>query len=442
MTEGAPWKNLLIIIVPMIIGNVFQQMYSTVDAIIVSRFVGDNALAAIGSTMSLFFFILAFFIGITSGASIMVSQYFGAKRREELSHTIGTSITILTVISIIIMILGPMVTLPLLRLLNTPEAIIGWAASYINILLRGILGVAYYNMLSGILRGLGDSFSPLVYLIIANIISMLLSLLFVPVLGLGVAGAAIATVIAQFISGILCLRRLMQMCNVFDMSLKYLRPSRKYVMQIIKLGVPVGVSQAVFALSMVLMQPLINGFGPVLIAASVIVIRIDGFVMMPIFSFGNAAMVYTGQNIGAGKLNRVSQGTRQCILMAIGTSTVIVIGILLFGSTAAGLFTDTGEILDLSMYLLRVLAFGYIVMALSQVLWGVILGAGDTITPMWTSIITVVIRVPVAYLLIYLTGSPASTYYAMLIAWIIGGMFAIVFYRAGKWRTKGLINQG
>ena len=442
MTEGAPWKKLVAFTVPMLIGNVFQQLYSTVDAIIVGRYVGDHALAAISSTGAVFFLLLVFFIGISSGAGIMVSQYFGAKKREELSRTIGACITLLTLCGVVVMVFAPMITRPLLVLLDTPPEILDWACSYMNILLWGIHGVVYFNILTGILRGMGDSVSPLLYLIISSAVNVALDILFIPILGMGVAGAAVATIIAQFISGILCIRRLLQMRDVFDFGAKYLAPKKEYITQVMKLGMPTGASQAVFSLAMVLVQSLTNSFGPMVIAAYGIVMRIDGFVMMPVFSFSNAIMVFTGQNVGAGKLDRVKQGTKQCAIMAVGTAVVIVIGIVVFGGHMAGLFTATGEIITMTLRFLRILSLGYIGMALSQVVWGVIRGAGDVMTPMWASFITTVgIRVPAAYMLVHFTGKPDSIVLSLLITWLIGTVYGIVAYRIGKWRSKGIVKQ-
>ncbi|MDR1664718.1 MAG: MATE family efflux transporter [Clostridiales bacterium] len=444
MTEGSPWKNLLIFTIPMLFGNIVQQLYSTVDAIVVGQFMGndgDNALAAIGSTMPLLFLISVLLIGISSGAGIMVSQYFGAKKREELSFSIGTCITAITVCGLFMMIIFPLGTRPLLELIRTPEGnVLDWAVDYLNILLWGALGQAFYNILTGILRGLGDSLSALLYLIIACLLNIALDLLFVAVFGWGVAGAAVATIIAQFVSGALCLWRLFQMRATFDIGVKYLRPTKAYMLPMIKLGLPTGASQAIFSLAMVLVQSLTNSFGEMFIAANVIVMRIDGFVVMPIFSFANAIMVFAGQNMGAGKIDRVRQGTKQCAFMSAGTSFVIVLGILFFGRAIAGLFTDTEEIIETSMRMLRVLAAGYIVFALGQVFWSVIRGAGDTMTPMWASLISVVaVRVPSAYLLVYLMKEPDALFYSLLVSWSFTALLSVFAYRKGTWRDKGIV---
>ncbi|MCL2420988.1 MAG: MATE family efflux transporter [Defluviitaleaceae bacterium] len=440
MTQGAPWEKLLIFTIPLLIGNLFQQLYSTADAIFLGRFVGDNALAAVGSSMPIFFLIMVLLMGVSIGAGIMVSQYFGAKSREDLSYTIGTSITIITILSLIMTIFFPLGTRPLLTLLGTPPEILDDSTMYMNILLWGVLGMAYFNILSGILRGLGDAFSPLIYLIITCLLNIALNFFFIVALGLGVFGAAIGTVIAQGFSSILCFRRLLRMQDVFDFNWHFLWPKKKYVNQVLKLGVPTGASQAVFAIGMMIVQPLVNGFGALFIAANVIVMRIDSFVMMPNFSFGNAVTVYAGQNMGAGKMDRLGQGVKQCSIMASVTALILVGIILLFSTYIAGAFTQTEEVINLSQRMLWILAPGYVIFSLNMVLWGVIRGAGDAISPMWGSLInTVVIRVPTAYLFVHLMGRPEALMYSLLAGWVTNTIIGFIVYRWGRWREKGLV---
>ena len=440
MTEGPPWKNLLLFTVPLLIGNVFQQLYSTADAIILGRFVGDYALAAVGSSMPIFFLIIVLLMGLAMGAGVMVSQYFGAKQRRELSYTVGVSLTLTTMLGLIMMVFGPLLTRPLLILLDTPDAILEDSILYMNVLMWGVLGVAYFNMLSGILRGLGDAFSPLVYLAFACVLNVLLNILFIPILGMGVWGAAIGTVISQGVSSVLCLRRLMQMRDVFDFKPGYLKPKREFVKQILRLGVPTGASQAVFAISMMIIQPLANSFGPMFLAVNIIVMRVDGFVMMPNFSFGNAMTVYTGQNVGAGKMDRVSLGLKQCIILAVLIAAVMVAVILVFGRAIAGFFTDTPEVIDMSVRMLWLLGGGYIIFAVNMVLWGVIRGAGDAVTPLWASLInTLGIRLPSAYLLVHLMGRPEALFISLLLGWVTVTILSIIFYRIGRWRKMGLV---
>ena len=440
MTTGVPYKKLLLFTVPLLIGNVFQQLYSTVDAIFLGRFVGDHALAAIGSSIAIFFLILMLVMGVAIGAGIMASQYFGAKNREALSYTVGTSITLTAIVAIVLTIFGPLATRPILVLLGTPYEILEDSALYMNILLWGILGLAYFNMFSGLLRGMGEAIAPLIYLIIASVLNIALNFLFIVVLELGVFGAAIGTVIAQAFSSILCLRRLMKMRDVFDMGWRYLIPKREYVKQVLKLGVPSGASQAIFAVGMMIVQPLVNNFGAMFIAVHIIVMRIDGFIVMPAFSFGNAITVFTGQNVGAGKMERVDNGIKQCLLMSFCVSLVLITAVLILGRHIAGAFTETQEVIDLTMRMLRILAIGYLGFSANLVIWGVIRGAGDAMSPFWGAfIVTIAVRLPSAFLFVHLLGTPDALMFSLLVSWIANFIVALIILKIGRWRRKGLV---
>ena len=247
MTEGTPWKRILMFSIPLLIGNIAQQLYSTVDSIVVGHYVGDNALAAVGSAAPLFNLLLVLFVGISAGVGIMVSQYFGARDKEALSKTIGTCITLTAAVSVLLMIAAPPFLRTLLEFLNTPEAILDDCTGYLAILMYGIAGLAYYNILSGILRGMGDSFSALGYLLIATVLNIILDLLFVAKLNMGVAGVSLATAIAQGISAALCLMKLMRMRQHFELTKSTFIPSKQHVTRIIKLGLPSGLTQAIMS---------------------------------------------------------------------------------------------------------------------------------------------------------------------------------------------------
>jgi len=449
LTEGAPWRRIVEFAIPMLIGNIAQQFYNTADSIIVGKYVGDNALAAVGSASPILNLLLVLFMGVSVGAGIMVSQYYGAKDREKLSRTVGVCISLTALTSIIIMIVGPLVTRPLLNLLNTPSTIIDWCTDYLIIYFVGIVGFSYYNIFAGILRGLGDSLSALIFLLIATALNVGLDILFVAKFNMGVAGVSLATVIAQGISAILCFVKLVKMKENFDISLKLLKLDKDYSFRVLKLGLPSGLTQAIFSLAMIVVQSLTNSFGEMVIACNVIIMRVDGFAMLPNFSFGSAMTTFTGQNIGAKKMDRVEKGTRHGTLIAVGFSTVVTITILAFGRYLMGVFTNTKELVDLSMHMMRILAVGYIAMAITQCLSGVMRGAGDTMTPMWISLITtVIIRVPIAYTIAYFTrsaayptGRPESTFISLLISWTMGAIITTIFYKKGKWRNKSIVSQ-
>ncbi|MCI9074060.1 MAG: MATE family efflux transporter [Lachnospiraceae bacterium] len=446
MTEGKPWKQIVIFTFPMLIGNVAQQLYNTVDSIVVGKYVGDNALAAVGSASPIFNLLLVLFVGIAMGAGIMVSQYFGSRDRENLSKTIGSSITLTAVASVLLMIVGTLAIRPVLVLLDTPPSIIDWCTSYLMILLWGIAGLAYYNILCGILRGLGDSLSALVYLLVATVLNIVLDVWFVAGFGMGVAGVALATVIAQLVSAVLCILKLRKMTEFFDLKKEYLKPDRENIFTVIRLGLPSGLTQAIFSLAMVVVQSLTNSFGEMIIAANVIIMRVDGFAMMPNFSFGTAMTTYAGQNVGAKQYDRVKRGAGQGTLIAVCTSAVITGLILLFGPYLMGIFTNTLELAQLSADMMKILAVGYIAMAVTQSLSGVMRGAGDTVTPMWISLFTTVaVRVPLAYGLVYLTrteelpqGRYESLWISLLTSWVLGALITFIFYKVGRWKKKAL----
>lgn len=448
LTTGTPWKRILEFTTPMLIGNIIQQLYSTVDSIVVGRYIGDNALAAVGSTGAVINLLIVLFVGVSVGTGIMVSQYYGAKNREKLSQTIGTCISLIGIISIIIMFTGTLTARMFLEFLDTPKEIIDWSTNYLIVTFLGIGGMAYYNILAAILQGLGDSLSSLLFLIISTIINIVLDILFVTQFNMGVVGVAVATIIAQVVSAILCIMKLMKMKDIFDLNIRTLIINKEHLLKLLKLGLPSGLTQAIFSLAMISLQSLTNKFGAMVIASNVILMRVDAIAMMPNFSFGSAMTTFTGQNIGANKIERVQLGTKQGTSIAVIIATILTIIILTFGRNIMGIFTTTQDLINLSMHMMRILAIGYIAMAITQCLSGVMRGAGDTVTPMWISIITtIIIRVPIAYGIAYLTrsesypfGRPESVFLAHVTSWVFGAIITFIFYKRGKWRKKALMN--
>ncbi|NLY36306.1 MAG: MATE family efflux transporter [Tissierellia bacterium] len=446
LTQGTPWKRILSFSVPLLLGNLAQQLYNTVDSMVVGKYVGDNALAAVGASGPLLNFLILFFVGISTGVNIMVSQYFGGKRREELGKSIGTAVMLTGITSIFLIAISPFVIHPFLRLINTPPEILDWAQSYLKILMYGIAGMAYFNILSGILRGLGDSLSGLYYLLISTILNIILDLVFVIVYDMGVAGVSLATVIAQGVSALLAFNKLMKYKDIFELKKSSFSLRGNYASQMLRLGLPSGATQGIFSLAMLLVQSLSNQFGSQFIAANLMVMRVDGLAMLPNFSFGFAMTTYTGQNIGANRLDRVIEGTKQGTALALTSSIILTAIILIFGHQLMMLFTQTSELADYALRLMYIIAPGYICFSITQSLGGVMRGAGDTMTPMWISVfLTLGIRVPLAYGLSYLTRSPAypigrpeSVFVSLLFTWVFGAILTYYFYRRGGWKNKAL----
>ena len=442
MTVGAPWKRIMEFTVPMLIGNLAQQLYNTADSIVVGHYIGDNALAAVGSAGPILNLLLALFVGVATGAGIVISQNYGAGRRDKLSESIGNCITLAAIASAVTTVIGLLLTTPMLRMLDTPESILSWSAGYLHIIFWGVAGGAFYNILSGILRGLGDSVSALLFLLVATGLNIALDIWFVAGFRMGVEGVALATVLAQGISAVLCLLKLLRMRDVFDLTWDSLRLRRDSALRIVRIGVPSGITQAIMSVAMLVVQTLTNSMGEAVIACNVIIMRVDGFAMMPNMSFGQAMSVYAGQNVGAGKVDRVLQGRKQGMAISVGFSCAITACLLLFGKIMFGLFTDTGDLIELAYRMMSIMAAGYIAVAVSQVLGGIMRGAGDTVTPMWISMITtIVLRVPTAYILAWYTrceawpsGRPEALSCSLLVSWVLGAVFSAIAYRKGKWR--------
>jgi len=448
LTVGNTMSGIIMFAIPLLIGNLAQQLYNTVDAIVVGQYVGDAALGAVGLAGPVLNLLLVLFMGISTGATIVVSQYFGAKDRENLSKAVGTTIMLTIISSLVMSVIGALLSRPLLVLLDTPETMLDMASNYLIIIMIGMTGSGLYNILSGVMRGMGDSISPLIYLLVACGLNIVLDLLFVVGFGMNTDGVAWATIIAQAVSAVLCVRRLFRMKDTIDLNRSTLRVSKSITMRVVRLGVPSGITQMIFSLSSILVQSLTNSLGASIVTANTMVMRIDGFAMMPNFTFGVAATTFAGQNIGAKKLDRMLKGTKELTLIALGTSIVMVTGILLLGKNLLYIFTQTPEIINLGLNMLKTLALGYIVFAVSQVLQGVMRGAGETAIPMWISIIcTVIIRMPLAYIWAFLSrspefpnGDPLCLYGSLLVCWLCGCGLSVYFYFRGKWRKRLLEN--
>ena len=444
MSVGAPWLRIVEFSIPMIIGNIAQQLYSTVDSIVVGKYVGDNALAAVGAASPILNLLLALLMGISTGVGILVAQFFGAKDREKLSTTIGNCITLSAIASVIIMVVGPLITMPLLKLLKTSDLLIYWCRDYLYISFIGIAGSFFYNTLSGVLRGMGDSVSALLFLLVATVLNIGLDVYFVAELEMEVGGVALATVIAQVISAILCYIKLLSMKENFEISGKCFRIDGVITSNIIKLGIPSGLTQVIFSMAMLVVQRLTNSFSEMIIAANVIVMRVDGFAMMPNFTFGQAMTMFTGQNVGAGKFDRIKKGAVQGTVMAVSVSAFFLALILIFSHPLISLFTETEELIETSTTFITILAVGYVAMGVTQSLSGVMRGAGNTMTPMWISLITtVLLRVPMAYLIAHLTVSetmPSGNYLALPISlvtsWVAGMIITTIAFVIGGWKKK------
>ena len=446
LTEGNIWKQLLLFSLPILFGNVFQQTYNMVDSVIVGRFVGDDALAAVGSSSNIIHLLMSAFFGISMGAGVVIAKYYGAKDWEGVSRGVHTMVAFGLTGGVLFTVLGEVLTPHILQWIGTPQEVMVESQIYFRIFFAGTIFSSMYNIGSGILRAVGDSKRPLYYLIYACILNVILDLLFVAVFDMGVAGAAWATVIAQGIKFLLIMRALTKKEEVYCVSWKKLRFHKAELKSIVSIGLPSGLQNSIVSLSNIVVQSSINSFGALALAGYGAYSKIDGFAMMPNFSFGTAMTTYAGQNVGARAFDRVTKGAKQGTFIAVLTTSVLTGLILLFGKPLMGIFTDTAELVELSRQLMGIIAAGYIAMAVTQTLSGVMRGAGDTVTPMWISLFTtVVVRVPIAYGLVYLTksaqfpnGRQESVFISLLCAWLLGALVTTIFYLKGNWKKKAL----
>lgn len=439
MTQGSPWKGIALFSVPLLIGNVFQQLYNTVDTIVVGRLIGENALAAVGFCGTIIFFFVSLFIGISTGAGVVISQAFGAKDQERLRKGVGTVYALTILVGVLLTVLGLLLTRPILQLLNTPPDVLADAETYLRIIFIGMIGSAMYNMVGGILRGVGDSFTPLLFLIVATLLNIGLDLLFVMAFDMGVAGVAWATIIAQTISAILCIIRVNTMDDALHFKIRRLKIDRRLLPEILRIGLPSGVQQISISLGMMAIQGLINSLGSSVMAGYTAAMRVDTFATMPMMTISMALTTFVGQNVGARKMERISKGVRASLLMVVGISAVLCTLIYIFAPSLLHIFSDSAGAIQAGQEVLRVLVPFYVLLGLMFCMGGVMRGAGEPIVPMVASIFSVVaIRVPLAYLLYNLFGTASSIWWSFPIGWAIGLLYQGLYYRFGKWRQRSI----
>ena len=393
MTKGNTIKQLLLFAVPMLIGNVFQQLYNMVDSIVVGKYVNAEALAAVGATSSLNFFFFSFSFGMAAGVGVIVAQYVGAGDETNVKKTIANAIYVISAIAICMSIIGIIFADNILMLLHTPEAILKNATLYMRVTCAGLIAVTSYNAISAILRALGDSKTPLIFLIISSVINVCLDLVFVLILNLGVMGVALATIIAQSVSAISCLIYAYHRIPYFKIPKEYYRPDKALMVRCIRIGIPVSFQNSLIAISCIALQYVINGFGEVVIAANTAVSRFEQLVQQPFASLGAAIVTYTGQNIGAGNIERVKKGFRSgALICAVFSLVLLPVGY--FGAEwIMKIFVSKPEVIAIGIKALRINTFFYFALGMIYVARSVLNGTGDASAAMLNGIVEVIGRV-------------------------------------------------
>lgn len=440
LTTGKESSLILKFALPMVAGNVFQNLYSIVDSIVVGNFLGKEALAAVGASFPIIFTLISLVIGVGSGATIVISQYFGAKRNEEVIRTIDTMFIFLLVSSIIVSVVGITFSEPIFRLLRLPEEVIPDAVKYLNIYLIGIFAFFGFNAISSVLRGLGDSKTPLWFMIYATIVNIILDLLFVIVFKWGIAGVAIATIIAHGSAFIISIFWLNKYHPLINLSVTKARFDRDIFKKCLRIGLPTGFQQSFVAIGMMALMGIVNGFGTNAVAAYSVALRLDAFAKMPSMNFASALSSFTGQNLGAGKEKRARRGFASTMLISAIYSAIITILILLFGDSMMKLFTNDAEVIRIGNDYLIIVGSFYLAFSAMFTVIGMMRGAGATLIPMFITIVTLwVIRIPLS---IFLSGGEmgvSGVWWAVPISWIFGAIASYVYYLTGKWKGKTVV---
>ncbi len=437
MTEGSIFKQILYFSIPLIIGNLFQQLYNTVDSIVVGNFIGDNALAAVNSSGAIVQLLISFFMGLSMGGGVTISNYFGARNREGVHKAVHTTFALSVLSGVLATIIGVVFTPAILKLVNVDPEVMADSVLYLRIYFMGILGLIVYNMCSGMLRAVGDSRHPLYFLIVSSVINVVLDILFVAVFNLGIAGVAYATLIAQLASAILSIRQLMRTDQMYKLELKKVRFHMDILKRIIKIGLPSALQNAIVSFSNVVVQANINSFGKEAMAGAGSYMKVDGFALMPVMSFSMALTTFVGQNIGAKEFERVKKGTKIGVLMSCTTILIISMILLVFAPQVMSIFSSNPNVIAVGKTMMYSVVPGYLFVAISHALAGVLRGAGLTKIPMYVMVVCwCVCRVIWITVTVKLFNDIRFVFLGWPVTWVLSATVLIIYYKRSNWLEK------
>lgn len=442
LTQGNVFKHILKFSVPMLLGNVFQQFYNVVDSLIVGNFLGNSSLAAVGASFPVIFVLVSLIMGLTMGMSVVISQYYGAKNYIGVKKAIDSMMIFVLIAGVIIGVFGAIFSETIFTLLNFPEDVIAEAGIYFKIFIAGIIFNFGYNGVSAVLRGLGDSKTPLYFLIISTVLNVLLDLFFVLVLKMGIAGVAWATVISQAVSFIgltLWLNKTHLFIKIKFLLLKF---DLEIFMKSIKIGLPSGIQHTIVGLSMTALTTIVGAFGTATIAGFSVAIRLDSFAMMPALNISIALTSFVGQNVGAGKFNRIREAYHSGLILSSILSVLTGLIFIIWGRNLVGFFTPDTEVQLVGAQYLRTMGGFYFVLSAMFMTNGVLRGAGDTLVPMFITLFALwAVRIPVAYILSREWSGLGSNgiWWGSPVSWIVGFILSYLYYIKGNWIKKSII---
>ena len=437
LIHGSIAKSIFWFSIPLLIGNLFQQLYNTFDSYVVGNYVGKEALAAVGASSPIINMLIGFFMGLATGAGVIIAQYYGAGDYKRLKKAVHSSAALTLVMSVLLTILGVLGTDPMLHAVGTPIDVFPESSTYLSIYFIGICFALIYNMGSGILRAIGDSKRPLYFLVIACIINIILDFLFVKYLKWGVAGAGYATLIAQAISAIMIIYVLMKSEEAHQLIIKDIRFDVPILKKIIMVGLPTGLQQSIVSLSNLVVQSYVNGFGSSVVAGYSASIRIDGFVNLPLQSFNMAITTFVGQNIGAKQFDRVKKGTKIAMAMTFAVIAFISVILFLYGKSFIAVFNSEPSVVEAGRTMQLAFVPFYIVLPIVQFYNGVLRGAGKSSVPMYIMVFNFVILRQIYLILI--TKITSSVYYVFMgwpVTWVTCAIMFIIYYHKVNWLNE------
>jgi len=444
MTEGNILKIIITFAVPLFLGQLFQQLYNTVDSYVVGNYVSNAAFAAVGNTGPIINTLIGFFSGLATGAGVVISQYFGAKDYENVKKAVNTTIVMTLILGVIFTFIGISMVPFMLRLMKTPEEVFGEASIYLTVYFSGVLGLMLYNVGSGILRAVGDSRRPFIFLVISALTNVALDLLFVLAFDMGVAGVAYATIISQAFSAILVMIVLITSKDCYRISVKDFKCSFSILKKIIKVGLPASLQMAVTAFSNVFIQSYINYFGANFMSGWTAYAKIDQFVLLPMMSISMASTTFVGQNLGKGNSKRAKQGANLSLLMAVVFTVILMIPVLIFAPDLVRFFNkESEEVVIYGAMLLRIISPFYVLCCVNQIYSGALRGAGKSTAPMVIMLVSFV-----AFRQLYLAIVSAVYNHYILVAlgypagWILCSTLIFIYYCKSGWENKVLIKKG
>lgn len=452
LTIGSEGRNIFRFALPMLVGHLFQQLYTFVDQIIVGRFLGKEALAAVGASFPVIFTLIALIIGIATGGTIVISQYFGARNIIKVKRAIDTIFIVMAAFAVVMTVVGISFADQIFRLIRLPEELMPMATNYFTLYVSGLVVFFGYNGVAAILRGLGDSITPLYFLLLSTLINIGLDLLFIVKMGWGIEGAAIATIIAQGTAFAVAVFYLNKNHELIRFNIREFSFDWEIFKQSLRIGLPTGLQQTFVALGMMALMGIVNGFGTDVVAGYTAAGRLDSLAVIPSMVFSHALATFVGQNIGAGKLDRVKKGLSRTLLMSSATAVLISVLIILFKFPLMRLFTHDQAVINIGGDYLTIVTSFYLLFTWMFAFGGVMRGAGDTLIPMFLTLISLwLIRIPAAVFLsretveifgLSLRGAglgEAGIWWSIPTGWAFGMILSYIYFRTGKWKTKTVV---